>query len=573
MKSFLKMLRGFFVLLGLVFFLMLAGAGILITHLTHSDHKLPDHMMLTLTLADKMVETTPPFLRSFAGGHAPPGLEEWVATLERAAHDPKVSGVYIRAVGGALSLTQAEELRYSIARVRAAGKPVIFFTDTFGEEDNGTAMYYLASSANKIILQPGGFAGFSGIAIEEPFFRGLLDKYGVLPEFEKRSAYKSAMDNLTEMHMTDADHVQLTRLLSHLSDHVMQAVVQDRKIDMATLVNLRDTAPVPADAAGQLIDAVQYEDQIKFPAERVDLDDYLDGLQPPKIKKTTPRIVIVNAEGEIVRGAGGGPSPLANGTIGAEDFADTLQDIADDKNIHAVVLRLSSPGGSAIASESIMHAIQHLKDQGKPVIISMTDMAASGGYYMSVPATKILALPSTLTGSIGVLVGKISLGGLSQQYNINWDEVAEGKNAALFANGHGFTADERAAVARSADVVYTTFKARVTAGRKMSPEMVEAVAQGQVWSGEEAKASGLVDDLGGLVEAVAAAKQALNMKPDAQIVVEPYNNNQGPMAMIKLLLNQLGIIDRTSFMALLRQEFSTLLHVQPVEMAPLYLKS
>jgi protease-4 len=539
----------------------------------HNEHKSPDHLTLTLTLADKMVEITPSFLRSFAGASAPPSLEEWVAAMEGAAHDPKVSAVYIRAVGGAVSLTQAEELRGSMLRLRAAGKPVIFFTDTFGEEDNGTAMYYLAAAASKIVLQPGGFAGFSGIAIEEPFFRGLLDKYGVLPEFEKRSAYKSAMDNLTETHMSQADHDQLTRLLGNLSDHVMQAVAHDRNIEMPDLINLRDAAPIPADIAGKLVDAVQYEDQIKFPAKRLDLDDYVAAQKTPKVKKGMPRIAIVNAEGEINRGAGGGSSPLADGTIGAEDFNDTMQDIIDNKNIKAIVIRLNSPGGSAIASESIMRAVQRVRESGKPVIISMTDVAASGGYYMSTPATKILALPSTLTGSIGVLVGKVSVGGLSKQYNVNWDEIAEGKNAAIFANGRGFTPDERASVAHSADAVYATFKARVAAGRKLSPDAVEAIAQGQVWSGEEAKKNGLVDDLGGLVEAVAAAKQALHLAPDSDIVIEPYPNAENPLAVIQLILHQLGVIDRTTFKSFVRQELSTLMKRPPLEMTPIEIRN
>ncbi len=566
MKNLFKILCGFFAVIGFVFFSIIVGTGFFISHHFHTETKLPDHLTLTLTLADKMVEITPSFLRNFAGDSAPPSLEEWIAAMAEAAQDARVSAVYIRAVGGTVSLTQAEELRASILHLRAAGKQVVFFTDTFGEEDNGTAMYYLASAASKIVVQPGGFAGFAGIAIEEPFFRGLFDRYGVLPEFEKRSAYKSAMDNLTETHMTAADHAQLTRLINNLSDHVMQAVAHDRHIDMADLITLRDTAPIPVAEAGKLVDGVQYEDQINLPAERVDLDDYVSGQTPPKLKKDTPRIAIVNAEGEIDRGANGDKSALSDGTIGAEDFADTMQDIMDNKDIKAVVVRLNSPGGSAIASETINRAVQRVKDSGKPIIISMTDVAASGGYYMSAPATKILALPSTLTGSIGVLVGKVSVGGLSKQYNVNWDEITVGKDAALFANGRGFTPEERAAVARSADAVYATFKARVAAGRKLPPDAVEAIAQGQVWSGEEAKARGLVDELGGLVAAVGMAKEALHLAPDADVVVEPYTGTENPLAIIQMILHQIGVIDRTSFKALLSQQINTLLNPKPLEL-------
>lgn len=575
MQSFFKILRGFFVFLGILFFLFLVGAGLVIHQFTHRDKapKSPDHITLTLTLAQPMVEMTPPLVRNFAGDSAPPSIQEWIAALENAAGDKHVSAVLIRAVGGTVSLTQAEELRASIARVRAAGKSVTFFTDTFGEMDNGTALYYLAAAADKIILQPSGFVGFNGIGIEQPYARDFLDRNGILPEFEKRSAYKSAMDHLTENHMTVADRAQLTRLLGSLSNHVMQAVARDRKINMDELVALRDAAPLPAAAATKLVDAVQYEDEIKLPAEREDLFDYLSRQTPVKPKPNTPRIALVTASGEIMRGMDGAGSPFSDGAIGAEALAQTLKDLEDEKDITAVIIRLNSPGGSAIASETLNRAIAHLRDHGHPVVISMTDMAASGGYYMAAPATRILAQPSTLTGSIGVIVGKISLGGISKQYGVNWDEITAGKNAALFANGRGFNADERAAVARSADSVYENFKARVAAGRKLSPEAVEAIAQGQVWTGEEALANGLVDELGGLVEAVAATKKLLNLAPDAPVVIEPYPNEQDPGMLIQLLLHQLGVVDHTSFMSLLRDEFLTRLHFHTLQIAPIAIRS
>ena len=570
MTAFLKFLRQLLMLLGVLFILVLITASILAHRFFHAEKiGLPDHLTLMLTLAEPMMETSPPFLRSIIDGQAPPSLEDWIVALESAAEDPKVSGIIIRAVGGHVTLAQAEELRASIAHCRAANKPVFFFTDSFGEADNGTAMYYLASSASKIVLQPGGFAGFTGIAVEEPFLRGLLNKYGVLPEFEKRSAYKSAMDNLTEQHMTSADRAQLTRLLTHLSDHVMQAVSNDRKISLAKLTALRDASPLVAgdEAANVLVDSVAYEDQISLPAERISADDYLANLNGPKAARKAPHIVLIDAEGEITRGVSGGPDPV----IAADDFTGMVADIIKDKHMSAVIIRLNSPGGSAIASETINRAVQRLRDSGRPVIVSMTDVAASGGYYMAAPATRILALPSTLTGSIGVIAGKISLGGLSQQYNVNWDEIAIGKHAGMFANGRGLNPEERASMARSADAVYTTFKSRVAAGRKMSPEAVEAIAQGQVWTGEEAKANGLVDELGGLVAAVKAARVALHLPEHADVVIEPYPNQESPMAVIQVLLHQLGVMDKISFLSAWRQKLSALLHLQPLEIMPVSL--
>lgn len=563
MQNILKIISRLFTLLGIVFFMAIIGGILLLQHFAHRDEvKIPDRFTLALTLAEPMTETAPRFIRSLSGS-APPSLQDWIVALESAVKDDRVSGVIIRAVGGGVNLTQAEELRASIARLRAANKPVFFFADSFGEGDNGTAMAYLAASATKTILQPGGFAGFLGIAIEQPFFRDLLDEYGVLPESEKRRTYKSAMDNLTEAHMTAPDREQLTRLLTHLSDTVMQSVAADRKIPLEKLVALRDASPLAAndDASKMLIDQVAYEDQITLPAPPLDWDVYLSNLHDPKSSDKAPRIALVNAEGQIARGTGG------NNVIGAEDFVALLQEIEKEKEIRAVIIRLNSPGGSAIASETINRAIQRLRDTGRPVIVSMTQVAASGGYYMAAPATRILALPSTLTGSIGVIAGKVSIGGLSQKYNVNWDEIAVGKNAGLFATGRGMNADERVALARSADYIYDTFKSRVAAGRKLSPETVEAIAQGQVWTGAEAKANGLVDQIGGFVAAVDVARAELHLAANAPVQVDTYDNNQGPAAFIQYLLRQWGVVDRTIIQSLLHETLQALVR-PPALLAP-----
>lgn len=568
MKTFFKILGALFMGLGVSFFILIVLAGMLINqHMNAAPKKhMPDQATLTLTIAQPMVENVPPLVRELAGDQAPPSLEEFLAALELAQNDPHIKGVYIRAVGGSVTLTQAEELRGAIARVREAKKTVIFFTDTFGEMDNGTAMIYLSAAADKIILQPGGFAGFTGIAMQQPFFRGLLDRYGILPEFEKRRAYKNAMDNLTETQITDASRTEYTRLLTGLSDNVVNAVAKDRKISPEEVMALRDQSPLPADMAGKLIDAVQYEDEIQLPAEKISMLDYFSNLPSGEVKNTAPKIALVDASGEIMRGPGQPAGAFSSEMIGAEDFIKALSELQENKEVNAVIIRLNSPGGSAIASETIYHAIERLKASGKPVIISMTDVAASGGYYMASAGTKILALPSTLTGSIGVIVGKVSVGGLSQQYGVNWDEITAGKNAAMFGSARGFNADERAVVARSADAVYDTFKSRVAVSRKLSPDVVEGLAQGQVWSGAEAKEKGLVDEIGGLVEAIAAARAELKLAPDAAVNIMPYPDENNPFLFLQLILKQLMITDHTSFITSIMDHFLSAQQPQMLEM-------
>lgn len=575
MKTLLKIFRNFFVALGVVFFLLLLLVASLVNrHLETAKAKpvLPEKITLTLTLAQPMEESVPSMLRNLAGEDAPPSVQEWIAALELAAKDPKVTAVYIRAVGGGVSLTQAEELRASIKNVRAAGKPVIFFTDSFGEMDNGTAMTYLAAAADKIIVQPGGFAGFTGIAAQQPYLRGFLDRNGILPEFEKRRAYKSAMDNLTETNMTPESREEMTRLIGQLSGNVMQAVAADRKIELAALTDLRDTSPLPATSAGKLVDVVQYEDQIELPGERLTLAEYFSHMNAPKTAANTPNIALVDASGAIVRGGGQGSGPFSEKMIAAEDFANMLDELHENKNISAVVIRLNSPGGSAIASETIHRAIEKLKAAGKPVIISMTDVAASGGYYMAVAGTKVLALPSTLTGSIGVIVGKVSVGALSQQYGVNWDEVSAGRNAAMFGTGRGFNEDERAAVARSADFVYDTFKSRVQISRKLSPEVVEELAQGRVWTGVEAKDKGLVDQVGGLLDAIAAARAELKLAADAPVVVTPYPDENNPLLFIQMILKRMMIFDQTSFLSMMTDHFMAELKPRMLQLQPTQLQ-
>ncbi len=569
MKTFLKILKALFLGLGVSFFILLLTAGLMIREFSKSSTKkaeLPEKITLSLSLAQPMVEMIPPIVRSIAGERAPPTVQEWIAALELAAKDQKVSGVYIRAVGGSMTLTQAEELRASVARVRAAGKPVIFFTDSFGEMDNGTAMTYFAAAADRIIVQPGGFVGFTGIAAQQPFLREFFDRNGILPEFEKRRAYKTAMDNLTETGMTPENREELTRLINQLSNNVMQAVAKDRKMDLVKLTDLRDASPLPAIGAEGLIDAIQYEDEIKLPAPQTPLMDYFAQLKAPAAVKTTPKIALVDASGAIMRGFGESAGALSEKMIGAEDFSQTLLELQENKDISAVIIRLNSPGGSAIASETIYRAIEKLKAAGKPVIVSMTDTAASGGYYMAAPATKILALPSTLTGSIGVIVGKVSVAGLSQQYGVNWEEVTAGRNAAMFGSARGFNEDERSAVARSADMVYDTFKSRVAASRKLAPDVVEELAQGKVWTGIEAKEKGLVDQLGGLIDAIDVTRSELGLAADTTVEIVSYPNENNPMLFLQLLLRQMMVTDHTSFISRLAAHLAAELKPETLQM-------
>jgi protease-4 len=541
-----------------VVFLLSAVIVIGLSQAQKPEKPMPPEVTLELTLAQPMVERLPGLVLQFAGDSAPPSLQDWLIAMDSAISQPSIKGVYIRAVGGKVTLAQADELRDAIQRVQKAGKSVTFFADTFGEMDNGTGLYFLAAAADKVVLQPGGFVGINGIAVEQPFARGLLDKIGLLPEFEKRRAYKSAMDNMTERAITPENRAMLERLLGGLSGHVFDGIASSRKLPMADLLAMRDRAPLPAADAAKLLDGVQYEDSLTFAAPVVKWHEWAAQQPAAEGKKQMPRIALLEATGAIMRGHSGGGGPIGDQFIGAEDFRQTLRELAEDKEVQAVIIRMNSPGGSAIASETMHHAITQLRASGKPVIVSITDMAASGGYYAAVAANRILAQPSSLTGSIGVIVGKVSTAGLSEKLDVHWDEMALGKSAALFANGRGFSPEERATIAAAADSVYDTFKSRVATARKLSPEAVEALAQGQVWTGAEAKEKGLVDELGGLMAAIKAAKAELKLDPTARVWIVPYPDEDNPMLMLQMLLSRFGVMEP---LRVLQEGYGTILRM------------
>jgi protease-4 len=489
-----------------------------------------DGTVLSLNLSEGLSDTAPREGLAALLGDLKPTLRDVLDAIERAGNDPRVKGVFARVGGDDVPTAQAQELRDAIAALRAKGKFAIAYADTIGEFGAGTHAYYLAAGFDEIWLQPQGVVGLSGLRTEAPFFRGVLDKLGIVPSFDHRSEYKTAMNMITE-HQMNAPHREETEaILSSVFGQIVHGVAHDRKIDEAQVRALVDRGLLLPDEALQahLIDHLGYRDEAEAAAKAragkeaqlVTTLSYLDRAGRPHEKG--PTIALIYGTGLIQRGTSTSNPFSESGLMGADTVSRAFDKAAGDGDVRAILFRVDSPGGSAVASETIWRAVQRAHERGKPVIVSMGAVAGSGGYYVAAPADKIVAEPATLTGSIGVLAGKFVLSGLWDKLGVSWDTVNEGANVDMFSTLQDFSPPERQRFEAFLDAAYGTFKDRVARGRNLGEDAIESVAKGRVWTGEDAKAHGLVDELGGFSTALRLAKQAAKIGDDEDVTLKLY---------------------------------------------------
>lgn len=499
--------------------------------------KLPGEIVLVADLRGSLDDAAEGGFSALALG-AQPRLSEVVLALDRAGRDPRVKGLVARVDDSSHGFAAAQELRDAVARFRRAGRPAIAFADSFGELGPGNEGYYLATAFDEIVLQPVGLVGLTGLMAEVPFARELLDRIGIEPAFERREAYKTALDSFTETGLTAANRAMLTRLLDDLSRQLVQGIADGRRLDEPTVRGLVDGGPYTAEEAveRQLVDRLGYWDETLAAAgpeeNLVDIADYIAaGDDPPK---GAAGVALVRGVGAIARGERDG---LGGGSgIAADDLADDLAAAIDDPEVAAILFRVDSPGGSPVASETIARQIRRAKAAGKPVVVAMGNAAASGGYWIAMDATSIVAQPATLTGSIGVIAGKPVLRSLWEQLDVRWAQLPAAANAAMWSVNTPYSAQGRARLNDLVDALYASFKAGVAGGRSLPAERVDEIAQGKVWTGAEARELGLVDMLGGLAEAQDAVRAALGLAPGAPLAVRPYPPPRTPFARVLELL-------------------------------------
>ncbi|MCC6598405.1 MAG: signal peptide peptidase SppA [Alphaproteobacteria bacterium] len=477
---------------------------------------LPHEMVLFLGFEDGFQEQTGGggLMEAFAPPE--PNVRQLIDALDKAADDARVKGVLARMNGGSFDLAHVYEVRAAIKRFRATGKFAHIYSTSYGEGGGGLGRYYLASAFDEIWMQPLGVVSITGVSAEIPFGRGLLDKIGVKPEFFQRKEYKSAYESLTNKTISPYNKEEMTRIVKDIRAEILASIPADRGMTPAqfeALVHKGLLTASEAEKAG-LITRADYGDVLleniaetlsgKRDADAVNLvslPDYIAGSGHKRPAGSKPKVALVYALGAIMPTAEGGG--FGGGHIAAADeIAPLLYDIAKEKDIQAVVLRIDSPGGSPTASESILRAVEKVQEAGKPVIVSMGPVAASGGYWIAAYADRIFALPTTLTGSIGVVGGKFVIEGLSEKLGVNWETVSWGENSGLWSLNTPFSPGEAGRMNAMMDQIYDSFIARVAKGRKMTPQAVDAVAGGRVWSGRRAVEAGLVDEIGGLNEAL-----------------------------------------------------------------------
>lgn len=475
-----------------------------------------------------------------------PTLAATIDTIRKAKRDARVKTLVITPAAQGALWAQLQEVRAAIQDFKQSGKPVTAYLEFGGAQE-----YYVASAADQVVVMPAGQLDLTGVATYELFLRGTLDKLGVTPDLLHIGDYKTAANTFTERGYTKA-HLEMARSLNRdWYDELVRAIAEARGKSVDDVRRIIDAGPFLPQAAldAGLVDKIAYEDQLddEGPVQgtrRLESQDYSKVPVAGGPRTIGSRIALLYAVGTIASGesAFDGTSGLV---VGSETFVEWLRKVRVDSSVRAIVVRVDSPGGSAIASEVIWRELMLTREM-KPLVVSMGDVAASGGYYIAVPAHAIVAQPGTLTGSIGVVTGKFVLDGTMGKIGVGTGSVSDGRYAEIYSPFRTFRPDERARIEEQMQTTYELFVTRVADGRKASRDKVDAVAQGRVWTGRQAMERGLVDELGGLDRAITLAKERakLDVSKDVDLLIYP----QKP-SLYDLLTNSFGTTMWTSPLA------------------------
>jgi protease-4 len=441
------------------------------------------------------------------------GLDDVLANIEKAKNDENIVGIYLKSgslVGGVASI---KEIRDALADFKKSGKFVVAYADNYSQR-----MYYLASVADKVLLNPQGMLELKGLSAQTMFFKNTLDKLGIEMQIVKVGTFKSAVEPLVNTKMSDANRLQVTVFMGSIWKTVLSEVSASRKIPVDSLNKYADEMlmfqPTEKSKQYKLVDSLVYIDQVdtilKLQVKKIGKKDELAFVTnaemnklPDTSKYDKSKVAVIYAIGDITDTEGEG--------IVASKMVKTINDVAKDSAVKAVVFRVSSPGGSAYASEQIWHALSMLKAK-KPLIVSMGDYAASGGYYISCVADKVVAQPNTITGSIGIFGVIPNIQGLNEKLGLTYDGVKTNKMSDAISINRPFTPEERDLMQNYVNRGYELFVKRCADGRKMTPEQIKFIAEGRVWTGEDALRIGLVDKMGGLKDAIKLAVAKAKLK-------------------------------------------------------------
>lgn len=471
-------------------------------------------------------------------------LFELTQAIDQAAQDPRIKELSIRANGVALGQARTQELRDAILRFRKRGKPTSFHTLTFGELTSATLHYYLATACDKISVEPAGFLNITGLFVAAPFAAKALDSIGVKARIGTREEYKSAMSFLTDKEMSSANAEETQSLLKELFTDMLKGIATERELSEETILKTMEESPLmTAQKAHSLgfIDWICHYDAYESAfhtrygknTKLYPIIKYIESLKSEE--KSPPQdqdvIALIYAAGVIQHSHKS--KGLASGVVTSESMRKAFEAAIHDPKVKAIIFRVNCPGGSAVISDSIARSVQIAQEHKIPVIASMSDVAASGGYWIIAGCNKIVAQPMTITGSIGVLGGKVIVGGLLEKLDINLGTISEGPNGSMWDLTQDYTEQQWGFIQGILDDIYARFIQLVADGRKLSIDHVKQIAKGRVWSGNQAKQFGLIDELGGIDKAIEVAKKEAKLSPEQEVRIVVYPKPKNFLAQLK----------------------------------------
>jgi protease IV len=489
----------------------------------------PREMILEIDLERGLVEHVPDDPIAGVLARQQVTVRSVVEALHRAAEDDRVVGLVARVGGGGIGLARAEELRDAVVRFRGSGKPTIVFAESFGEFAPGHSAYYLATAFDSIYMQPSGDLGLTGVLVEAPFARGTLDRLDIEPRIAQRYEYKTAGNTFTEQGFTDPEREAVATVIGSMIDNFVAGVAEARGLTPQQVRTALDTGPLLGEEAVRagFVDRLAYRDEIydgfraRVGSDRTTFlyaQPYLDRAGSPYDRGST--VALIYGVGTIQRGESDFDLFSGGSSMGAETVAGAFREAIESDRVRAILFRVDSPGGSYIASDVIWREVTRAREAGKPVVVSMGNVAGSGGYFVAAPADRIIAQPSTITGSIGVLAGKVVTEEFWGRFGITWDTIQVGANATMWSPIYDFNDAEWSRLQASLDRIYDDFTAKVARGRNLTREQVHEVARGRIWSGSDALRLGLVDELGGFDAAIRAARELAQIPDDDRIRLE-----------------------------------------------------
>lgn len=530
--------------IGLVLILVLVlavAAGIVLWALTRAGKSgVPQRTILEVDLEQQLIEYVPedPLAALFLQEKL--RMVNLVAALEAAAGDDRVVGLVARIGGGIAGFAHHQEVRDAVLRFRESGKPAIAWADTFGEFGPGNGGYYLATAFDEIYIQPSGDVGLTGLNAESPFVAGTFEKLGVVPRMDHRYEYKNAMNTFTEKEFTPAHEEALKAVIDSMFEQMLAGIAERRGKTPGEIQAIIDAGPYLGQEAvdAGLVDGLKYRDEVYDRieeragegAELLYLNRYAERADGPWDEGET--IALVYGVGQVVRGKSEYDPLGGSATLGGDSVAAALRQAIEDDDVKAILFRVDSPGGSYVASDTVWRETVRAREAGKPVIVSMANVAGSGGYFVAMAADKIVAEPGTITGSIGVLGGKLLTRELWSKLGITFDAVQTSENAEMWSGLEDYDEAGWARLQAMLDRIYEDFTTKVAEGRELPLERVQEIAKGRIWSGADAKELGLVDELGGYHVALRLAREAAGLEPDAPIRLKLYPPRKTPFEML-----------------------------------------